>query len=231
MTFDTSNAIFEVVGAFFVWSNVKALLRDKTVKGVNLSVVGFYLAWNVHNIFYYSSLGHWASLVADLGIMAAQATWLVLALYYRREHKRRFQDAYQRIAARDRELLARFGGLMRTPADLRFVLHAIDFLFFGQQCANDGVTIRWKRFRQGVNHFCFGEFDSDKKQIRINIRLAQPDVPDYVVSAVVWHEALHHIIGLEHNVAFQKAEHRFPHFYEAESWCDEFILRDGHLKS
>lgn len=85
MSIDLMNACFEFIGAFFVWSNVRALLRDRSVAGVNLSVTGFYIAWGCSNVYYYTLLEHWWSLVGDLGIVSANVVWLVLALYYRRQ--------------------------------------------------------------------------------------------------------------------------------------------------
>lgn len=81
---DTLNACFEAVGAWLVWGNVAALRRDRAVKGVNLGVSAFYIAWGASNLWYYSQLGHWLSLAGDLGILSANATWLFLALRCRK---------------------------------------------------------------------------------------------------------------------------------------------------
>lgn len=113
---------------------------------------------------------------------------------------------------------------MRTPADLRRIFHAIDLVFFGGACEAAGLTVRWKAFRDSRTMFMFGEFCPERRQVRVNRRLAALDVPEHVVCAVCYHEMLHHVVGLEHDVEFQKAEHRFPHYYQSEQWCEKFIL-------
>jgi len=87
MSPDVLNSLFEAIGAWLVWGNVRALRRDRDVKGVNLSVSAFYIAWGASNLVYYSALGHWLSLAGDLGILSANITWLTLALRYRKIHK------------------------------------------------------------------------------------------------------------------------------------------------
>ncbi len=82
MSPDALNACFEAIGAVLVWGNVRALLRDRHVAGVNLSVSAFYIAWGCSNLWYYYQLGHWLSLLGDIGILSANAVWLVLALSY-----------------------------------------------------------------------------------------------------------------------------------------------------
>ncbi len=83
MNIDLMNACFELVGCFLVWGNVKALLRDRQVQGVNLTVAAFYVLWGLSNTVYYYHLGHWLSLFGDLGIVSANITWLALALRFR----------------------------------------------------------------------------------------------------------------------------------------------------
>jgi len=113
---------------------------------------------------------------------------------------------------------------VRTPADLRRTFLSLDHVFFSDLCAHAGVRCRWKKFRSAKNSFQFGEYDEDRKIVSLNVRLAQDDVPDYVVSAVCYHEMLHHMVGLEHTVAFARAEHQHPYFYASETWADQFVL-------
>lgn len=84
MTLDATNACFEAIGAVLVWTNVRYLLRDRDVKGVNLLVSLYYCLWGAFNVVYYASLGHWLSLVGDLGILSANLVWLCLAWKFRR---------------------------------------------------------------------------------------------------------------------------------------------------
>ncbi len=82
---DAMNACFEAVGAVLVWGNVRTLLRDRHVAGVNLSVSAFYVCYGAFSLAYYWSLSHWWSLAGNVGIFAGNSTWLILALWYSRK--------------------------------------------------------------------------------------------------------------------------------------------------
>ncbi len=109
----------------------------------------------------------------------------------------------------------------RSPADLRKTFLALDHILYDDRCARDGVKVKWKRFKESKYHMMFGDYDPELLEIRINYRLAQDDVPSYVVSAVLNHEMLHHIIGFDHTVEFMKAEASFIHYWASEAFCDK----------
>lgn len=84
---DEVNGCFEAIAAFFVWTNVRALLRDKQVRGVNLRVNAWYCFWGLNSLWYYWNLGHWFSFTGNVAILLANCTWLGLALYYRKRER------------------------------------------------------------------------------------------------------------------------------------------------
>jgi hypothetical protein len=114
----------------------------------------------------------------------------------------------------------------RSPADLRKTFAALDHLLYDDRFARDGVRVKWKRFRKAKNFMMFGDYDGELKEIRLNYRLAQDDVPNYVVAAVLNHEMLHHILGYEHTVEFMKADAAFIHYWDSEAWCDRVIMSE-----
>lgn len=79
---DFFNGLFEFVGAFMILANIKAILRDKTVKGVSWQVTGFFTVWGAWNLYYYPHLDQWWSFTGGLMIFAANAVWVALAIYY-----------------------------------------------------------------------------------------------------------------------------------------------------
>ncbi len=113
---------------------------------------------------------------------------------------------------------------MRTPADLRKTFVALDHLFLDGRCVREGVKIRWKRFRNAKTSFTFAVYYMDEKEIHVNYRLAQDDVPNYVVASCVWHEMCHHTHGYDHTAAFHKAEAEFVRHWDSEIWCEQFVL-------
>ena len=115
----------------------------------------------------------------------------------------------------------------RTANDLRRYFQAIDLVFFGGQLGQDGVRIRWKKFRPRQNEFLFAQYHSDQQLIEVNVRLKEHDVPDYVLLHTIHHECLHHVISIDHDTAFNEAELRFPWHWQSEKWSDNFVLMMG----
>ena len=76
---DTVNGLFEAVGSGCIWLNVRAILRDRQVRGVYWPVTAFFFAWGLWNLWYYPSLGQWWSFVGGLLICAGNIVWLWLA--------------------------------------------------------------------------------------------------------------------------------------------------------
>ena len=80
---DTLNGCFEAIGGLCIWLNVRRLMRDKSVRGVDWRVTGFFWAWGIFNLWYYPSLHQWASFTGGLLIVAGNFAWLGLAIKYR----------------------------------------------------------------------------------------------------------------------------------------------------
>ena len=80
---DLANGLFEALGAFVLYQNVKAIKRDKSIKGVDWRVTIFFTAWGFWNLFYYPSLDQWLSFFGGLGIVAVNSLWLYYAWRYK----------------------------------------------------------------------------------------------------------------------------------------------------
>ena len=79
---DWINGIFEVGGGILCFFNVAKLLRDKELKGIYWPVQAFFAAWGWWNLYYYPSLGQWASFAGGLFLVVGNTWWVVLALRY-----------------------------------------------------------------------------------------------------------------------------------------------------
>ena len=82
---DLVNGLFELLGGFALWDNVKRIRKDKQVRGVNWRVTLFFTSWGFWNLFYYPSLDQWLSFAGGLNIVAANFVWLFYAVRYRNE--------------------------------------------------------------------------------------------------------------------------------------------------
>lgn len=84
MTPDLINAVFELSGAVLMWLSVARLYRDKKVRGVYWPATALFATWGGWNLIYYPVLGQWASLASACLLCAANSSWVLLALRYRK---------------------------------------------------------------------------------------------------------------------------------------------------
>lgn len=79
---DAINGTYELLGGVMILANVRALLRDKIIRGVSVWPTVFFTSWGFWNLYFYPSLGQWLSFTGGLGIVSANALWLGLTAYY-----------------------------------------------------------------------------------------------------------------------------------------------------
>ena len=87
MLADLINGAFELLGGFFILNHCRVVVKDKCVAGVSVISTIFFTGWGVWNLYYYPSLGQWASFVGGLFIVAANMVWIGLMLKYRKGPK------------------------------------------------------------------------------------------------------------------------------------------------
>src|ERR1700759_5546623 len=78
---DTINGLFELIGALLVVNSIRALLKDRTVKGVSVFSCCAFSTWGVWNLFYYPYLGQWFSFAGGACLCAANLAWVGLMLF------------------------------------------------------------------------------------------------------------------------------------------------------
>lgn len=80
---DLINGLFECAAGVAVLNHCRVLYRDKIASGVSIASVAFFTAWGLWNIYYYPSLDQVLSFAGGLFVVAANATWGAMLLYYR----------------------------------------------------------------------------------------------------------------------------------------------------
>src|SRR5262245_18048164 len=81
---DIVNGCFEAIGGLAVFANVRRIVRDKGVQGIDLRATALFTSWGMWNLVYYPSLNQWVSFAGGVVIVVGNAIWLSLALYYAR---------------------------------------------------------------------------------------------------------------------------------------------------
>jgi predicted SprT family Zn-dependent metalloprotease len=100
------------------------------------------------------------------------------------------------------------------------------------------ITWGVRRRRQGRIRVRLGSYCPKSKVIRINPVLDRAFVPAFVLESIVYHEMLHHFIGmrnkngrlLSHHPAFREVEQSFPLWDKATRWIKENLHRLLRLK-
>ena len=84
---DVVNGTYELLGGLFVLNHCRAVLRDKTVAGVSIISVFCFTTWGFWNLFYYSHLNQWVSLIGGVFVTIANAVWTWLLLKYKKKQQ------------------------------------------------------------------------------------------------------------------------------------------------
>lgn len=82
---DLTNGGFEFVGGLLVLNHCRLVLRDKAVAGVSIFSTAIFTLWGIWNLYYYPSLGQWASFTGGLTIVSTNALWVALLLKYHKQ--------------------------------------------------------------------------------------------------------------------------------------------------
>ena len=114
--------------------------------------------------------------------------------------------------------------------DLRGCFQRLNEVYFGGRL---GCAVTWGTRKRGrrPRSIRLGTYSPDKTIIRIHPVLDSPVVPAYVIEDVLYHEMLHHELGMvrlngkiySHHRVFKTKERAFPHSAQAREWIRQNI--------
>jgi len=95
------------------------------------------------------------------------------------------------------------------------------------------ITWGARRLVRQQNSIKLASYSDRTKIIRINPVLDRGYVPEYVVTGIIYHEMLHHYLGVEsrngrkmaHTKRFRQLEERFRHYDNLQGWKDKNLHR------
>lgn len=79
---DAVNGAFEAWGGIAIFGHVRAILKDKAVKGFSPWACVFFTSWGFWNLYYYPHLHQWFSFTGGLLIVLGNTVWLALIMKY-----------------------------------------------------------------------------------------------------------------------------------------------------
>ncbi len=105
--------------------------------------------------------------------------------------------------------------------------------YFNSDSLDCEITWGIRRKSPGMRKVKLGSYSPKDKIIRINPVLDRPFVPLYVLETVVYHEMVHHVIGMQnrngrvlsHHQAFRNKERSFPAWKKTKIWIEENLSR------
>lgn len=109
----------------------------------------------------------------------------------------------------------------RTTDDLQDYLDAVDVIYFDGHLSEMGVTIKWLPPRRPKTMPLVAHYLHDERRIELSRTLAFPWVPRQYVLQTIFHEALHALLGPEHDThtkTFHLSEKQFVYSFEAREW-------------
>ena len=118
--------------------------------------------------------------------------------------------------------------------DLEQIFARLNRHYFDGQIAKPALTWSKRRARSILGHY-----DAAHETITISKTLDAPDVPEWFVDYIVFHEMLHikhpaHIINgrrYYHTTAFREDEQRFRQYRKAQQWLDRVVRKRHELRA
>lgn len=145
-------------------------------------------------------------------------------LWQRSRDGRELQSRIRRARARKQGQ-----GPKGAAHDLSHILQRLDRRFFAGGL--ESVELTWSS-REGYT--VLGHHDGDLDTIVINRCLDHADVPETVVAYILYHELLHHTLGIQempggrrslHPPSFRRRERRFPHWEIADRYLESMCQK------
>jgi hypothetical protein len=95
------------------------------------------------------------------------------------------------------------------------------------------ITWGARRLVRRQNSIKLASYSDRTKIIRINPVLDRNYVPKYVITGIIYHEMLHHYLGVEsrngrkmaHTKRFRRFEERFRHYHNLQSWKEKNLRK------
>ena len=135
----------------------------------------------------------------------------------------------RKIPAKPRRVVLRHNG---RYFNLKELFDQVNQDYFANQidCHITWGARRRVRRQQSIK---LASYSDRTKIIRINPALDRIYVPKYVVAGIIYHEMLHHHLGVEsrngrkiaHTKRFRQLEERFPHYHRLQDWKEKNLRR------
>ena len=135
----------------------------------------------------------------------------------------------KRAPAKARRTILRHHGL---HFNLKKLFDQVNQEYFGN-LIDCHITWGARRLVHRQNSVKLASYSDKTKIIRINPVLDRSSVPKYILRGIIYHEMLHHYLGVEsrngrkmaHTKRFRRFEQRFRHYQKLQAWKEKNLYR------
>ncbi|MEJ2429245.1 MAG: SprT-like domain-containing protein [Deltaproteobacteria bacterium] len=135
----------------------------------------------------------------------------------------------KRVPANPRRTNLRHQGL---HFNLKKLFDQVNQEYFGNKI-DCHITWGARRLVHRQNSIKLASYSDKTKTIRINPVLDRSYVPKYILAGIIYHEMLHHYLGVEfrngrkmaHTKRFRRFEQRFRHYHKLQAWKEKNLYR------
>ncbi len=135
----------------------------------------------------------------------------------------------RKAPAKPRRTILRHNGLY---FNLKEIFDQVNQEYFANK-VDCQITWGARRLVRRQNSIKLASYSDRTKIIRINPVLDRSYVPKYVVTGIIYHEMLHHYLGVEsrngrkmaHTKRFRQFEERFRHYHNLQAWKEKNLHR------
>lgn len=114
---DVVNAIIYITLTGFVWLSIRRVLIDKEVKGVYWMTLGGLASRSCWNLYFYTFLGLWWSLIGVTFLACSEITYMILLYKYSRHFRRQIHDAIEAVQDKVEEVVEVVKDNLSKPPD------------------------------------------------------------------------------------------------------------------
>ncbi|MGD8435285.1 MAG: hypothetical protein PVI73_14300 [Syntrophobacterales bacterium] len=138
-------------------------------------------------------------------------------------------DKIKKSPRKSRQIIVRSKGRF---FDLNALFEQVNHEYFANEI---DCLITWGANRRvrNQNSIKLASYSETTKTIRVHPALDKSYVPKYVIMGIVYHEMLHHHLGVEHRNGrkiahtrrFRELEQRYRHYYKLQAWKEKNLHR------
>ena len=202
---------------------VHLTITDNTRSMIHIRPSNSGYKMRLHHMFLEAHTGVLTSLARFVKSRNRKAPWVLRSFVNDNLHK------IKKAKRKSRQTIVRSKGRF---FDLNALFSQVNHQYFANEI---DCSITWGANRRvrNQNSIKLASYSERTNTIRVHPALDKSYVPKYVIMGIVYHEMLHHHLGVEHrndrkiahSKRFRQLEQRYLHYHKLQAWKEKNLLR------